>query len=152
MNSNIRKYGFLQISLVIIFGLYTLGMTFGMVYFFDSFSSPPSEASTVTVTLLIQSNHTDYQISFTNTSIIPINRSLLDHLNLTIGRDNWSGVNYGVYGWFINRIFNASESTGWHWFYYYRESGASNWSYSSVGVSRFIINRDFDIKFVYETS
>ena len=152
MNYYIRKYGLLQLSLVIIFGLYTLGMAFGMVYFLDSFNNPPSKSPKITVTLLIQSNHPDYPINYSNTSTIPINQTLLEHLNLTIGRENWSGVNYGVGGWFINRIFNASESTGWNWLYYYREKGTSAWSYASVGVSRFILNRDFDIKFVYESS
>jgi len=151
-NNYIRKYGLLQLSLVIILALYTIGMAFGMVYFLDSLNFSPSESPEITVTLLIQSNHPDYPINYSDTSTIPINMTLLDHLNLTIGRENWSGINYGVWGWFINRLFNASESTGWHWLYYYRENGTSAWSYSSVGVSRFILNRDFDIKFVYESS
>ncbi len=121
-----------------------------MVYLLDSLNNSPSESPLVNVTLLIQSNHPDYPINYSNTSTIPINQTLLEHLNLTIGRENWSGINYGPWGWFINRIFNASESVSWHWLYYYRESGTSSWSYSSVGVSRFILNRDFDIKFVYE--
>ena len=152
MNNYIRKYGLLQLSLVIILALYTMGMAFGMVYFLDSLNLTPSDSPEITVTLLIQSNHPDYPINYSDISTIPINMSLLNHLNLTIGPDNWSGINYGAWGWFINRIFNASESTGWHWLYYYRENGSSTWSYSSVGVSRFILNRDFDIKFVYESS
>ena len=152
MNNHIRKYGLLQLSLVIIFTLYTVGMAFGMVYFLDSLNDSSGKSPEVTVTLLIQSNHSIYPINYSNSSTIPINQSLLDHLNLTIGRENWSGIDYGVSGWFINRIFNASNSAGWNWLYYYRESVTSAWSYSSVGVSKFIINRDFDIKFVYESS
>ena len=152
MNDYIRKYGLLQLSLVIIIGLYTIGMAFGMVYFLDSLNSTPSKSPEVTVTLLIQSDHPDYPINYSKTSVIPSNQTLLDHLNLTIGLENWSGINYGVQGWFINRIFNASNSAGWNWLYYYRESGIPAWSYSSVGVSKFILNRDFDIKFVYESS
>ena len=152
MNEYIRKYGLLQIALVAIFCLYTFGMTFGTIYFLESLTPTPSSSQYVTINLIIQSNHTDYPINYSHTNQIPINRSLLDHINLTLGRENWSGENYGVYGWFINRLFNASESEGWNWLYYYRESGTTTWRYSPVGVSKFILNRDLDIKFVFQHS
>jgi hypothetical protein len=125
-------------------------MSFGSIYFLNSLSDTSSNSSEITVTLLIESNHPDIEINFTTTETIPVNTSLLEHLNNTVGEENWSGVDYGIWGWYIDRIFNASESNGWKWLYYYRESGSSNWSFSSVGVSRFILSRDFDIKFVYD--
>ena len=152
MSNNIRKYALLQISLVIVFGIYTMCMVFGTLYFFESLNNTASNSSEVTVTLLIQSSHPDYPINFTSTETIPVNRSLLDHLNHTVGKENWSGIDYEIWGWYVNGIFNASESDGWQWLYYYREIGTTSWSYSPVGVSRFIINRDLEIKFVYESS
>ena len=152
MKNNIRKYALLQISLVIVFGLYTIGMVFGSIYFLSSINDSPSRSSEVTVTLLVQSNHSDFPINFTSTATIPVNLTLLEHLNNTVGKENWSGTDFGIWGWYVDSIFNVSESAPWKWIYYYRESGTSTWSFSSVGVSKFIINQDFEIKFVYDNS
>ncbi len=152
MNSNIRKYGLLQLSLVIIFGLYAIGMVFGSIYFLSSINDSSSGFSEVTVSLLVQSNHPDFPINFTSTATIPVNLPLLEHLNNTVGKENWSGTDFGIQGWYVDSIFNVSESAPWKWIYYYRESGTSTWSFSSVGVSGFIMNRDFEIKFVYDNS
>ena len=117
MKNNIRKYALLQISLVIVFGLYTIGMVFGSIYFLNSINDTPSRSSEVTVTLLVQSNRPDFSINFTSTATIPVNKTLLEHLNDTVGKENWSGIDHGIWGWYINRIFNASESGVWKWIY-----------------------------------
>ena len=152
MKNNIRKYALLQISLVIIFGLYAIGMVFGSIYFLNSINDSSSESSEVTVTLLVQSNHPDFPINFTSTATILVNLPLLEHLNNTVGEENWSGTDFGIQGWYVDSIFNVSESSPWKWIYYYRENGTSTWSLSPVGVSGFIINRDFEIMFVYDNS
>ena len=152
MKNNIRKYALLQLSLVIVFGLYTIGMVFGSIYFLNSINDTPSRSSEVTVTLLVQSNRPDFPINFTSTATIPVNLTLLEHLNNTVGKENWSGTDFVIQGWYVDSIFNVSESAPWKWIYYYRENGTSTWSFSSVGVSKFIINKDFEIKFVYDNS
>ena len=121
-------------------------MAVGMMLFFNN-SQPKTD--TVNIFLIIESSHPNYTFNYTYESQIPVNRTLLDHLNETIGRDNWDGINYGGAGWFIKRLFNATEEGAWHWIIKYRTPGAISWTLSPVGVSTFKLTKDYEIKFIF---
>ena len=147
----IGKYWLLQGLIIAIIVSYIFGLGVGIIYVFNNSSSSEQPKEEVTILLLIESNNPEFPINFSSSTVVPINTTLLDHLNNTIGENNWDGVNYGVGGWFIQGLFNISEYGPWHWFIYYRLSGAEKWNSSPVGVSMFILNQDYEIKFIFDT-
>ena len=141
------KYWLLQALAIGIIGIYSFGIGFGFVFLFTT--TPSTHSDTVSILMIIESNHPFYFFNYSYFDEIPINRTLLDHLNTTIGRENWDGRYYGVGGWFIERIFNASEYANWYWLIYYRVLGVKKWELSA-GVSSFLLSRDYEIKFVFD--
>ncbi|MFX0150264.1 MAG: hypothetical protein ACFFAJ_05750 [Candidatus Hodarchaeota archaeon] len=143
------KYWFLQGFIICIIGSYIVGMGLGIFVVFNSIQSSESSTDTVSILMIIESKHPDYSFNYSYRSEVPYNLSLIEHLNNTIGRENWDGKKYAG-GWFIQRIFNASESGSWFWLIYYRIPKVKNWSLASVGASSFILNQDYDIKFIFD--
>lgn len=142
----LSQYWVLQTFTIMILVGYILGMGVGIVYFINN---SQTENDNVNILLIIESNHPDFTFNFTYNSIVPVNRTLIDHLNETVGPENWDGTKFGVGGWYIQRIFNASEQENWHWSIYYRVSGTEIWTPSPVGASTFKLNRDYEIKLLF---
>ena len=146
VSKELSQYWILQSVILLILSGYIVGMGTGILLFLNS---TQTTAETVNILMIIESRHPDYTFNYTYDSKIPKNRTLLDHLNETIGRENWEGEYYGIGGWFIQRIFNASEQGLWHWIIYYRTPGTSKWDLSPVGASIFKLNQDYEIKFLF---
>ncbi len=145
-SKELARYWILQGFILLIVVSYILGMALGMMLFINN-SQPKSD--NVNILLIIESSHPNYTFNYTYESRIPVNRTLLNHLNETIGRENWDGQNFGVAGWFIKRIFNATEEGSWYWGIYYRTPGTISWSPTPVGVSTFKLTQDYEIKFIF---
>lgn len=147
------KYWFLQGFIICIIGSYFLGMSLGFFIVFNNLQTTESSSDTVSILMIIESKHPQYSFNYSYFSEVPNHLSLIEHLNNTIGRENWDGEKYKYAGgWFIQRIFNASESGSWYWLIYYRVFNTKNWNLASVGVSSFILNQNYDIKFVFDNS
>lgn len=142
----LTRYWVLQAFTIVILGSYIFGMGFGVV---SLLNNSPEQTENVNVLLIIESNHPEFAFNNTYTSTITSNYTLIDHLNNTIGSGNWDGKNFATGGWFVQRIFNASEQGNWKWSIYYRNPGDKSWIYSPVGVSSFKLNRDYEIKFLF---
>jgi len=140
------KYWLLQTLVIGIIGIYSFGIGLGFVFLI---TTPSTHSDRVSILMIIESNHPSYSFNFSYFDEVPINRTLLDHLNITIGRENWDGRYFGVGGWYIERIFNASEIANWHWLIYHRVPGLKKWALSA-GVSSFLLNQDYEIKFVFD--
>lgn len=150
IRTNLRKYGVLQVLILGVFGGYVLGFSFGLQMVTNLSPQGTSPPEFVTIHLIIQSSHSLYPLDFSNTSVIPANRTLIDHLNRTIGPDNWSGEYFEIGGWLIQEIFSVSAQGAWHWLIYYRVTGAASWKLSPVGASGLQLNQDYDIKFLFQ--
>ena len=151
----IKKYGKYWVLQGLIIGIlisYIVGLSIGVLFFMNNFQTNPNTVEKVTVVLIIESLHPSYSFNFTDISLVPVNQTLIGHLNDTIGQENWHGINYGIAGWYIQRIFNATEGGSWHWLYYYRISNRKSWNLAPVGVSSFKLNQDYDIKFVFDST
>ncbi len=142
----LSQYWVLQALTIMIIAGYILGMSVGIIYFVNN---SQTENDSVNILLIIESKHPDFTFNFTYSSIVPVNRTLIDHLNETVGPENWDGTKFGVGGWYIQRIYNASEQENWRWFIYYRVSGTKNWTLSPVGASTFKLNRDYEVKLLF---
>ena len=142
----------LQIGVFVIFFIYITGLSFGIIVFSETIFPPKTspERTSVTVTLFIESTHPDYLFNYTYTSNVSLNISLIEHLNNTIGSDSWEGRYYTPGGWFITRIFNATEDDNWSWRIYYRLSQSASWTYAPVGASSILLDNDYFIKFSFE--
>ncbi len=146
------RYWVLQILTIGVVASYAMGMSIGILFFIESIQPSHQSVENVSVLLLIESNHPSYPLNYSDLSSVSVNLTLLEHINNTIGRENWDGVKYGVAGWFIKRIFNVTEEGSWHWLYYYRITGDLNWSLTPVGVSSFKLNQDYEFMFVFDTT
>jgi hypothetical protein len=142
----LTKYWVLQAITIVILGSYIFGMGYGLVLFLNN---SPEQTGNVNVLLIIESNHPEFSFNFSYTSEVPSNYTLIDYLNDTIGSGNWDGTKYNPGGWFVQRIFNASEQGNWKWLIYYRVPGDKSWIISPVGASTFKLNRDYEIKFLF---
>lgn len=108
------------------------------------------KTNTVVVTIIFESNVPQKPITWnpiveevkTNTSLFTV---MNENLNLTGVWYNNSG-GYFVKG--INSIEQYSINT-WNLYYFLKGSG---WIYSSKGVSEFILNHDYQIKWVFGPS
>lgn len=145
------KYWLLQFLIVGVLASYAVGMSVGILLFIES-TQPDQSAENVSVLLIIESKHPSYPLNYSDLSTVPVNLTLIEHINNTIGRENWDGVKYGVAGWFIKRIFNVTEEGSWYWLYYYRNPGETKWISSSWGVSSFKLNQDYEIRFVFDST
>lgn len=145
-SKELARYWILQGFILLVLVSYVVGMAVGMMLFINN-SQPKSD--TVNILLIIESSHPNYTFNYTYESQIPVNRILIDHLNETIGRENWDGDYYVIHGWRIKRLFNATEEGSWYWIIYYRTPGALSWSYSGTGVSTFKLTQDYEIKFIF---
>ncbi len=142
----------LQIGVLVIVTIYILGLGFGLIAFSDVLFPPRTspERTTVTVTLIIESTHPDNLFNYTYTNNVSINITLIEHLNNTIGFENWEGRYYTPGGWFVSRIFNATEEGNWSWRIYYRLPESLSWIYAPVGASSIRLDNDYSIKFSFE--
>ena len=147
-----RTYWILQGLIIGVVGCYVVSMSLGILVFVSNSQMDHQNSDTVTILLLIESNHPSYSFNYSFITSVPINQSLIECLNNTIGRENWDGQYYGIGGWFIKRIYNATEQGTWQWLYYYRVQNTTNWNFAPVGVSSFKMDHDFDIKFVFNDS
>ncbi|MHA1968770.1 MAG: hypothetical protein ACW964_13310, partial [Candidatus Hodarchaeales archaeon] len=84
-SKELARYWILQGFILLVIVSYILGMAVGMMLFFNN-TQPKSD--TVNIFLIIESSHPNYTFNYTYESQIPVNRTLLDHLNETIGREN----------------------------------------------------------------
>jgi len=146
------KYWFLQGFIICIIGSYILGMSLGFFIVFNNLQTTESSSNTVSILMIIESKHPQYSFNYSYRSEVPNDLSLIEHLNNTIGQENWDGKKYDIGGWFIQRIFNASESGDWRWLIFYRIPKAKNWTLAPVGASSFILNQDYDIIFIFDNS
>ncbi|MFW9857060.1 MAG: hypothetical protein ACFFFG_18565, partial [Candidatus Thorarchaeota archaeon] len=105
--TNYRKYGVLQGLILVVIGSYLVGFVIGLQIVANLTSQDTNSPEFVTVHLIIQSNHPTYPLNYSKTSVVPSNLTLIDHLNQTIGPDNWSGTYSESLGWFIEEIFNV---------------------------------------------
>ena len=145
------KYWLLQIITAGVVASYALGMSVGILLLIES-TQPHQPVENVSVLLIIESNHPSYPLNYSDFSTVTVNLTLIEHINNTIGRENWDGVKYGVAGWFIKRIFNVTEEGSWHWLYYYRIPGEIQWILTPVGVSSFKLNQDYEIRFFFDNT
>jgi hypothetical protein len=133
-----------------IIGSYIFGFAIGLQIMTTLSPQGISPPEFVNIHLIIQSNHPMHPLNYSDSSVIPSNRTLIDHLNRTIGPNNWSGQYYENGGWFIREIFNVSEQGGWYWLISYRLAGVAGWEPSLVGASIFQLNQDYDIRFLFQ--
>ncbi|MFW9779940.1 MAG: hypothetical protein ACFFE8_13875 [Candidatus Heimdallarchaeota archaeon] len=148
--ANYRKYGVLQALVVVVIGSYFVGLVIGLQIVADLTSQDTNSPEFVTINLVIQSNHPNFPLNYSETSVVPANITLIDHLNQTIGSDNWSGRYSEPWGWFIEEIFNVNAQGGWHWSIHYRTSASVPWDLSPVGASLFRLNQDYEIMFLFQ--
>ena len=71
--------------------------------------------------------------------------TLLEFMNTTF---KINGTSYGKLGYLINEINSIKNDNSNFWTYYYF-SKDSGWIYSSFGVSNFVLNKDYQIKWVF---
>ncbi|MHA1973471.1 MAG: hypothetical protein ACTSW1_10785 [Candidatus Hodarchaeales archaeon] len=153
MNSSvikeIRSYWIVQLFIVLVLSGYFMVIGFGFYNVYLITQNGTDVNDSVEINLWIISERPGYQLNYSSSRIISSNISLLDFLNDTLGNDNWTGKYYGVYGWFITGFFNVTEEDGWFWVYYYRPLSDTTWTLGQVGVSHFILDRNYDIKFEF---
>lgn len=144
------KYWILQGLVIGVVVSYAVGMSIGIVLFMNNTQANQEQVENVSILLIIESHHPTNSFNYSYRSIILVNQTLIEYLNNTIGRENWDGKYFGAMGWFIQRIFNATEGGGWYWLYYYRVPGKKNWNSAMAGVSLFKLNQDYEIKFIFD--
>ena len=144
------KYWILQGLVIGVVVSYAVGMSIGIVLFINNTQVNQEQVENVSILLIIESHHPTNSFNFSYSSFIAVNLTLIEHLNSTIGWENWDGVNYGAAGWYITRIYNATEQGSWHWSIYFRLQNTSSWDYAPVGVSSFPLEQDLDIKFIFD--
>ncbi|NHJ03153.1 MAG: hypothetical protein EAX86_13535 [Candidatus Heimdallarchaeota archaeon] len=147
------KYIPLQAIIIAIFLIYIAGLSFSFIFFAETFFPPPDEnheKTYVTINLIIESTHPDYLFNHSYLTNVTINITLIEHLNNTIGIDNWEGRYYTPGGWFVTRIFNASENSNWSWRIYFHLPGTQTWTYAPVGASSIRLDNEYFIKFSFE--
>ncbi|MHA1226494.1 MAG: hypothetical protein ACTSPV_07105 [Candidatus Hodarchaeales archaeon] len=145
----IKRYWMVQLFVVLVLAGYFLFMGVGFYNVLLGSQNNLNVNYEVKINLWIISERPEYNLNFSSRNTVVSNLTLIEYLNNTLGRDNWAGIYYGSYGWFITRIFNVSEGEGWFWLYYYRLSAEDSWTLGQVGVSHFKLDQNYDIKFVF---
>ena len=150
--NEIKKYWLFQGGVLVIIIGYIIILGLGITIVLESPFYTTPEAEEVQIHFWAISEHPINHFNFSLASNVPSNITLLEYINQTLGQENWDGVEFPTVGWFIKRIFNATEGNGWVWLYYYRPSTVSTWILAPVGVSVFRLTQDYDIKFLYTDS
>ncbi|MHA1331145.1 MAG: hypothetical protein ACTSR2_08720, partial [Candidatus Hodarchaeales archaeon] len=105
----IKRYWMVQLFVVLVLAGYFLFMGVGFYNVLLGSQNNLNVNYEVKINLWIISERPEYNLNFSSRNTVVSNLTLIEYLNNTLGRDNWAGIYYGSYGWFITRIFNVSE-------------------------------------------
>lgn len=150
LSTNLGKYWFIQITLIIALVVYSVFASVSIFVLVNNngliSSNNQTNSNEIVVTLLFESKVPSKPITWNAIVTKATNKStLLEVMNttLTIG-----GSSYGKLGFLINKIntIQNDNTNFWTYYYYSKDSG---WIYSPIGVSNFILNHDFQIKWVF---
>ena len=102
--------------------------------------------NTVIVSIIFESNDSQKVINWNPVvAEVKTNSTLLSVMNATL---TINGTLYGNSGYYLTSINSLRSDLNDFWTYYYFTKG-SGWVYSLVGISSFILNHDYQIKWIY---
>ena len=150
LKKSFGKYWLFQIILISVLILYSLFSTISIFYLVNENglnpSSNSSDSSSVILTVIFDSKAPSKPITWNSVvNKVRNGSTLLEFMNTTF---KINGTSYGKLGYLINEINSIKNDNSNFWTYYYF-SKDSGWIYSSFGVSNFVLNKDYQIKWVF---
>ncbi len=146
------KYWFIQITLITALVLYSILASVSIFVLVDNnglgSSNTQENSKEVVISIIFDSQVSSKPITWNSVvTTVKTNSTLFNVMNRTF---SIAGHNYISQGFFITKINNITQDGTNSWTYYYYSKG-SGWIYALSGVSHFILNHDYQIKWVYGT-